>query len=244
MSTPHVLVLADSLAYHGPAGAERPDHPDLWTSVMASELNARVDLLARLGWTTRDAWWALTKDPNSWGTYVPRADAMVIAVGGMDQLPAIVPTYLREGIPYMRPATLRSATRRAYLSASPRLMRVARGPFRQLPQRSTESYLSRIVAAMRFWHPGLPVLLLGPAPHSAQAYPVHRFHAPAVVATRRWAAANDALFLDLDPIVAPAIATGDHNPDGIHWGWTVHKEIGRLAAEALRIPLTNHERAH
>jgi hypothetical protein len=245
-STRHVLVLGDSLAFHGPDQPHRPSDPRLYPNTMAAALGdptfgdpvlggpVRADLVARLGWTARDAWWALTKDPNVWGELLPRADALVLGVGQMDHLPAAVPTWVRDSIPYVRPGSLRRQVRRAYNAATPHVIRATDGRLRQLPQAATDHYLARIVAGVRTYRPGIPVVLLGPSPHAAPAYPSHRQHDPAVAAGRRWAAAHDAGFVDLDPIVAPSLAAGTGNPDGMHWGWEVHAGIGAALAAELR----------
>jgi hypothetical protein len=232
--TRHVLVLADSLSFHGPDQPYPPNDPRLYPNVMAAALGAdvRADVVARLGWTARDAWWALTKDPRVWGELVPRADALVLGVGQMDHLPAAVPTWMRDAIPYVRPGGLRRQVRRAYRTATPLVIRATRGRLRQLPQVATDHYLARIVEAVRHYRPGLPVVLLGPSPHAAPAYPSHRHHDPAVAASRRWAVAHGSGLVDLDPIVLPSLAAGTGNPDGMHWAWDVHERIGRaLAAE-------------
>jgi hypothetical protein len=233
----HVLVLGDSLTFHGPDQPHRPSDPRLFPNVMAQQLGAdvRADVVARLGWTARDAWWAVTKDPNVWGELVPRADALVLAVGQMDHLPAAIPTWLREGIPYVRPGALRRQVRRAYGTVAPYVIRATDGRLRQLPQAATDHYLTRIVDGVRTYRPGIPVVLLGPSPHAAAAYPSHRQHAPAVIAARRWCATHDAGFVDLDPLVGPTLAAGTGNPDGMHWGWDAHEGIGvALAAELQR----------
>lgn len=236
--TARVLVLADSLAYHGPERAEMPDDPRLWPQVMTAELAAagraaQVDLVARLGWTARDGWWALTKDPRCWGEVLPRADAVVITLGGMDHLPAAIPTYLREGIPYLRPGGLRRRVRGVYRVAAPKVMALTGGPWRQLPQAATDAYLGRIVDAVRYWRPAAPIVLLGPAPHAAPDYPVTRGHAPAVAAARRFAADRELAFIDLDPLVWPCLRDGSANPDGMHWGWRSHARIGAAVAAQL-----------
>ena len=116
----HVLVLGDSLTFQGPQGIVAPTDPRLFPNLAAAQIAVqfgspvKVDLVAREGWTSRDAWWALTKDPVVFGTYLTRASAVIIAVGGMDQLPAVIPTYLREGLPYLRPGSVRRRTRRLY----------------------------------------------------------------------------------------------------------------------------------
>jgi hypothetical protein len=196
-------------------------------------VKVRVDLVARLGWTTRDGWWALTKDPRCWGEVLPRADAVVIALGGMDQLPAAIPTYLREGIAYVRPGSLRRRVRSVYRIAAPRIMRATGGPWRQLPQAATEAYLGRIVEAIRYWRGEAPIVLLGPAPHAAGDYPVTAGHAPAVAAARSQARRLAVDFLDVDPLVYPSLRDGSANPDGMHWSWRSHSEIGAATAQLL-----------
>lgn len=232
----HVLVLADSLSFHGPDCPHPPGDPRLYPNVMAAALGdgVRADLVARLGWTARDAWWAVTKDPRVWGELVPRADALVLGVGQMDHLPAAVPTWLRDSIPYVRPGSVRRRVRETYRSLAPHAIRATGGRMRQLPQAATDHYLARVVEGVRHFRPGIPVVLLGPSPHAATSYPSHRHHAPAVAASRRWAAAHGTGLVDLDPIVLPSLAAGTGNPDGMHWGWEVHDAVGRALAEALR----------
>ncbi|TXH41622.1 MAG: SGNH/GDSL hydrolase family protein [Actinobacteria bacterium] len=237
----HVLVLGDSLTYHGPERAELPADPRLWPNVMARALcpalgrgsEVRVDLVARMGWTARDGWWALTKDPRCWGEVLPRADAVVLALGQMDQLPAAVPTYLREGIPYLRPASVRTVVRRVYRASAPPVMRLTGGPWRQLPQPATDAYLGRIVQAVRYWRPGVPIVLLGPSPFDSPYYPAAAGHAPAVAAARSWSIANEVSFVDVDPLVLPSLRDGTANADGLHWSWRSHDLVGRALAATL-----------
>ncbi|MBI1378616.1 MAG: SGNH/GDSL hydrolase family protein [Frankiales bacterium] len=235
----HVLVLADSLAFHGPDGPQPPGDPRLYPNVLAASLagpgdEVRADVVARIGWTARDAWWALTKDPRVWGELVPRADAVVLGVGGMDALPASVPTFLREGIPYVRPGSLRRGVRRAYAATSPRVIRLLDGRVRQLPQAATDHYLRRVVEGIAHYRPGLPSVLLGPSPYAAATYPSDRGHAPAAAAARRWAAAHGTGLVDPDPLVLPALRDGSANPDGLHWAWSTHEAVGRALAAELR----------
>jgi len=232
----HLLVLADSLAYHGPRSPVPLTDPRLYPNVMAAALggSVRVDLLARLGWSAREAWWALTKDPRSWGEYVGRADGLVLAVGGFDQLPAALPSYLREGLAYVRPGGLRRGARGAYAVAAPRVMRLTGGRMRQLPQAATDHYLTRCVEAVRAFRPGIPVVLMGPSPWESALYPPTRGHAPAVVAAREWARGQGTGFVDLDPVVRPALDRREGNPDGLHWGWPTHAAVGAALAHELR----------
>jgi hypothetical protein len=243
-----VLLFGDSLTFHGPQGPVALRDPRLYPNVLAARLASaaatrgrradpvRVDVVARLGWTARDAWWALTKDPAVASVLAPRADALVLAVGQMDQLPAAVPTYLRDGIPYVRPGSLRRRVRRVYRRAGPAVIRVSGGRLRQLPQAATDTYLDRLLQAVRLLAPSgdqLPVVLLGPSPWRSAAYPSVRSHVPAVAAARHWAARSGVPVVELDPLVGPSLADGTGNPDGLHWSWDAHRLVGEATARAL-----------
>ena len=227
-----LLVLADSLAFHGPERAERPSDERLYPQEAGRILGMDVDLVARQGWTARDAWWALTKDPVVWGEYLPRAEALLIGVGGMDQLPTPVPTWLRESIPFIRHGPVRRGARIALRKVTPAMVRATGGPFRTLPQAATDRYLTRIVEGVRMMRPGLPIALLGPAPWTGPYYPSTRTHASSVMAARAWAARTGAAYVDIESIVAPRLPTC--NPDGMHWSWEVHALVGQAVAESLR----------
>jgi len=234
-------VFGDSLTFHGPASPVALTDPRLYPNVLGQVLRragspVRVDVVARLGWTARDAWWALTKDPYVATVLAPSATAVVLAVGQMDQLPAAVPTYLRDGIAYLRPGWLRRAARTTYRRAGPVLIRASGGRMRQPPQAATDTYLRRITQAVRLLSPlgqDLPIVLLGPAPYAAPAYPSQRPHRPAVAAGRAWAARARVTFVDLEPLVGPGLADGSSNPDGMHWGWGVHRRVGLAVAAAI-----------
>ncbi|WP_460459711.1 GDSL-type esterase/lipase family protein [Angustibacter peucedani] len=232
--TGRLLVLGDSLTYHGPSGPVLITDPRLWPQRVGSALGRDVDLLARQGWTARDAWWALTKDPVAWSVLLPRADVLVLAVGGMDALPASLPTYLREGIAYLRPAPLRRRARRWYRAAHPAVVRAVDGRWRTLPQTATDHYLSRVVTGARYYRPGLRVLALAPPPWRSQDHPSQRSHAPSVRAARAWAAREDVALVELDPVVGPALAAGGGNPDGLHWDWPTHAAVADAVLARLR----------
>jgi hypothetical protein len=230
-----LLVVADSLAFHGPVRGELATHPGLYGNVAATALGTTLDLVARRGWTARDAWWALTKDPHVYSVLLPRAEAVLLAVGGMDYLPAVLPTYLREGIAYLRPPALRRAARTAYLAAQPVGARLTAGRWRTLPQRLTDHYLSRCVGGIRYYHPGVPVLGILPPPHAAPLYGrVTAGHGPAVAAAAAWGAREGVPMVDVSAVVARHLPLGRCSPDGMHWGWECHAEVGRAVAAAVR----------
>jgi len=226
-----LLVFADSLAFHGPERAERPSTPELFPNICAHALgaNVQVDLVARLGYTARDGWWALTKDPVVWGTYLPRATAVVIAQGQYDQLPAAIPTWLRESIPFIRPGSVRRQVRQAYLRVSPTLIRATGARMTQLSPVVTNHYLTRMVEGIRYMRPGLPIVRLLAAPYESGLYPSNRPHIAAAAAGRNWCDQMSVIAVDTDPLVTRKT----DNPDGLHFGWDSHRLIGEATAAAL-----------
>ena len=234
-----VLVVADSLAFHGPSQPELLTHPDLYPNVLARLLGAEVHTVARLGWTARDAWWALTRDPYVYSVLLPRADAVVLAVGGMDHLPAAVPTYLRNGLDYVRPGWLRRRAKLAFHLANPYVVRATGGRLRTLPQAATLQYLTRCVEAIRLVRPGVPVVGIVPPPHDAPYYGhVTSTHAPAVAAHREWGERMAVPLADLDAVIGPHLADGTLNPDGMHWSWEAHADVANALAQAIRTERT------
>ncbi|GGG02655.1 diglucosylglycerate octanoyltransferase [Rhodococcoides trifolii] len=231
MDRPVLLVVADSLAYYGPKGGLPADHPDIWPNIVARELNWDVELVARIGWTARDAWWAVTQDPRIWAT-VPRAGALILGVGGMDSLPSPLPTAFREQIRYVRPPALRRVVRAGYGWAQPRLAHLGRPV--ALPPRLSVEYLEQIRAAMTNLRPGIPIIGTLPSIHRCDAYGrVHAGRPAAVAATTAWASANGVPLVDLKDAVQENILSGNANPDGIHWGWDAHVRVAEAMLATL-----------
>jgi len=246
MSGPVLLVLADSLSFHGPSRAEPSDDVRLWHNIAADALGGRVELLAGYGWTARHAWYALTHDPRIWPV-LPNVDALVLGVGGMDTLPSPLPTALRELIPVLRPDGLRRVVRRGYLAAQPGLSKALTvlpggGPV-GLPPRLTVRNLESCRAAVTTIRPGIPVVAMLPGVHRAPAYGrVHAGRAAAVRATEEWAAGAGVLTLDVAAVVGPHVLGGHGNPDGIHYGWAGHRLVGAALAELLAPVLVSHSK--
>ncbi|MDQ4038866.1 MAG: GDSL-type esterase/lipase family protein [Actinomycetota bacterium] len=232
---PRVLLLADSLAFHGPVRPELLTDPRIYPNVMAQALGAEVDVVAQVGWTARHVWRSLTRDPRVYSFLVPSADAVILAVGGMDYLPTALPTHLREGIGFLRPAWIRRGVRRGYLIGQPRVARWTRGGLRSLPQSLTDRYLANCVSALRMLRPGLPIIGILPPPHRAAAFGFElRGHARACRAARAWGAEHDVPLADLPAVVGPHLAAGRANPDGLHFGWECHRDVGVELARVLR----------
>lgn len=229
---PVLLVLADSLSYYGPKGGLASDHPDIWPNLVARQLDWDVELVARIGWTSRDVWWALTQDPRVWSA-VPRAGAVVFAVGGMDSLPSPLPTALREQLRYLRPPALRRVVRSGYQWLQPRLAPV--GWPVALPPRLSVEYLEKSRAALGYLRPDLAVLATLPSVHRSEAYgKVHSGRAGAVTAITGWAQEKGVPLVDLAEAVRDNVFSDQGNPDGIHWGWDGHVKVAAAMLEALR----------
>lgn len=230
---PRLLVFGDSLSFHGPTGPCAADEPRLWPNVAAAALGGRADLVAGLGWTARDAWWSLIGDPRVWAD-LHHVDAVVLAVGSMDTLPSPLPTYLRQGLRYLRPDPLRRLARNAYLAAQPRLAVALRGRPAVLPAKLTVHYLDTAVEALRILRPSLPVIGILPSVHRAPAYAgVHTARAGAAAAIAAWGARAEVPLLDLAAVVGEHVLGGKGNPDGMHWGWDGHAEVGGAMAALL-----------
>jgi hypothetical protein len=229
-----LLVLGDSTCFHGPERAELLTESRLFANVAAAHLGMRAEIVAGAGWMSRDGWWAVSRDPRVW-TLLDDSELQAVALmlGSMDQLPASVPIVLRESIRYVRPAAARRRVRDAYHRTHPFVVRGTAGSFRQLNQSATDHYLSRILGAVRHYRPEADVVLLGPAPWKSESYPQTRGHAAAVEAATQWCARHEVGHLDLDPIVGAMLADGRGNPDGLHWDWPTHREVGEALARLL-----------
>lgn len=233
MNRPILLVLADSLAFHGPTKAMPSDEPRLWPNIMAGRLGGTALLFAGAGWTARDAWWALAGDPNIWAA-LPKIDALVLAVGSMDTLPSPLPTYFRTGLRYLRPDPLRRTARELYVRSLPVLSKALRGRPVALPAELSVRYLDDTVGAIRALRPELPAFAILPATHRASSYGfVHTGYTPAAAAIAAWGRRRDIPLLDLAALTKDHVVRGDGNPDGMHWGWAGHAAVGEAMAKLV-----------
>ena len=225
-----LLVFCDSLSYYGPTGGLPADDSRIWPNIVAEHLDWDVELIGRIGWTSRDVWWAATQDPRSWAA-LPRAGAVVFATSGMDSLPSPLPTALRELIRYVRPPRLRRWARDGYAWAQPRFSPIARAA---LPPHLTVEYLEMTRAAIDFNRPGIPVVASLPSVHIAATYgKAHRGRPGTVAAITRWAGEHDVPLVDLKAAVADEVLSGRGNPDGIHWNFEAHQAVAGLMIKAL-----------
>lgn len=229
-----VVVLSDSLAYYGPAGGLPADDERIWPNLVGQAVGRRVELFGRIGWTSRDIWWALTQDPRIWAA-LPHADVLVLAYGGMDSLPSPLPTALREQIRYVRPHQLRQVVRDGYAWIQPRAARL--GWPLALPPRVTVEYLEKVRDAVAQLRPELPIVVCLPSTHTSPYYGrVHGGRVPTTAAVRAWAAANDVPTVDFYPVTRDEFTDHPHdmNPDGIHWGFRCHAGIADAVVPVVR----------
>lgn len=232
-TAPRILVLGDSLSFHGPDSGYPADEPRLWPNVCARDIDGEAVLFAGFGWTARDAWWALIGDPQLWAE-LHRADVVVLAVGSMDTLPSPLPTYLRTGLRYLRPDGLRRFARGAYRRAQPALARLTRGRPAVLPSRLTVRYLDTAVGALRVLRSELPIVGWLPSVHRSADYGrVHSERAATAARLDAWAERTGVPMLDVAAVVGEHVLGGHGNPDGMHWGWDGHAAVGHAMAERI-----------
>ena len=227
---PTLLIFADSLSYYGPTGGLPADDPRIWPNLVAAQLDWDVELIGRIGWTSRDVWWAATQDPRAWAA-LPRAGAVIFATSGMDSLPSVLPTALRELIRYARPARLRRLVRDGYGWLQPRFSPLARAA---LPPHLTADYLEMTRGAIDFNRPGIPIVAALPSVHIADSYGrAHHGRDATAAAITEWATAHNVALVDLKAAVAEEIMAGRGNPDGIHWNFEAHRAVADLMLKAL-----------
>ena len=165
---PVLIVIADSLSYFGPKGGLPADHPRIWPNLVAAELDWDVELVARIGWTCRDAYWALIGDPRIWAA-VPRAGAVVLrhrrhghpALAAADRA-------ARNDPRTCGPPVLRREVRTGYKWLQPRLSKLGRPV--ALPPKVSVDYLEQAREALEQLRPDLPVVAVLPSVHDCEAY--------------------------------------------------------------------------
>lgn len=228
-----IVVLSDSLAYYGPTGGLPADDPRIWPNLVGEQCAREVKLFGRIGWTSRDVWWALTQDPNIWAA-VPTADIVVLAFGGMDSLPSPLPTAVREQIRYVRPNRFRQWVRDGYAWVQPRAAK-AGWPV-ALPPKVTIEYLEKIRSALGQLRPDLPIVVCLPPTHRSPYYGyVHSGRIPTTAAMVQWAQHHEVPTVNFYPSTRDAFHTtpDQMNPDGIHWGFDCHRQIADAVAAGV-----------
>ena len=233
-----LVVLGDSLAFHGPEVPLPPAWPTFYPSLLRGHLEEatgrpwRVTVVAREGWGLRDIWLALQKDVHVQQDVLMGADAVVLGAGSFDWVPVGVPTPLRALLPYVRPTSLRRRLRVWLDLAHPRLVRATRGAMVRTPAEVYAHCWRKSVGALRLFAPDAALCAVLPSVHRSGYYGrVHPYHERGMTLTRALGAELDVPLVDLAAITSRHL--GDMNPDGIHWGWAQHAEVAEAMAAVL-----------
>lgn len=242
-----LVVLADSFAFTDHHGPQLPDEPALFPNVTARELerltgrSVRVATIAAAGWGVRELWRALTKDRHLQFEVLAGADAVVVAVGSYDHLPAGLPVSLAGLVPHIRSAPLRRRLRRWIECGDRLLIRTTGGRFRRVPAPEFERLYDLALGQIRGLTHGAPTVALGPAGQRSERYGRRNPHLVVGEALQeRVADRHGIAFVPCRSLVSPH---GDGlNPDGIHWPHGAHEVVGRAAGVVLADQLTGRRR--
>lgn len=234
-----MVVIGDSTSFTDATGPQRPDHPDLYPNVVASDLEAalgrkvEVTVVARPGQTVRDAARAITKDRHLQFDLVARADIIVVGVGSFDHAPAGVPPAVEAVVPYLRPAWVRRRVRQGLRTSYPRLVGLTGGRRNRTPASEFDRLFALLLDQVRWLTQGRAAgVVIGPTSHRS-AYYGHR-HPRHPANERRHlalAAAHGFATVPSWAHVEPHVAS--LNDDGIHWPGVAHRSVGRDVAAAL-----------
>jgi diglucosylglycerate octanoyltransferase len=238
-----VVVLGDSLSFHGPDGPVPLSEPRLYPNVLGRRLDAltgrvwAVDVWARAGWGLRELWLALQKDVHLQQQLLVHADAVVLGIGNADQLSVAIPRWAVMALPYLRPTALRREVRRRIDHLHPAATRLTRGRLRFTPPAVIEHCFGKSVDAVRlFAGPQVPLVAVLPAAHRTTYYGgVTRHHDEVHALLTRLAAARDVPAVDLAPLTRDRL--DELNPDGAHWSWPIHHDVGTAMADVLAAQL-------
>lgn len=235
---PRLAVLADSLAFHGPEGPVPLADPRLYHRRAAARLARAtgedwdVAVWARAGWGLRETWLGLQKDVNLQQQILMGSAAVVLGTGTMDQASVAVPRWAMQALAFVRPVGLRRRVRVAVDRTHPAATRLTCGRWRYTPPSVVAHCFAKSVAALRLFAPDAALVCVLPAVHRAVYYGgVDRWHAVTHATMAGLAEAKGIAAVDLAPLSARHLHA--YNPDGAHWGWDLHAEVGEALAAAL-----------
>jgi diglucosylglycerate octanoyltransferase len=244
---PRLVVLADSLSFHGTNGPLPLADPRLYPNVLAERLVEAtgerwdVAVVAQAGWGVREAWLALQRDVHLQQQVLLHADAVVFGVGSSDHLSLGVPRPVMAVLHFVRPTELRRRLRRGIDRHHHRLVRLTGARIRYTPPSVYRHAWRKSVEALRLFAPEAALCAVVPAIHDAPYYAhVHPHHAEGVAETRALAAALGVPLVDLPAILRPHL--GAFNVDGVHWSDPVHVAVADAMA-ALLLPQLAARRA-
>lgn len=239
-----LVVIGDSTAFTDHEGPQLPDHPALYPNVTARHVEealgrpVAVSVLARPGQTVRDAHRLVTKDRHAQFEVLAGADAVVVGVCSFDHAPGGVPAAVEALVPFLRPAPLRRAARRALRAAYPRIVRATGGRLRRTPPAEFSRLYDGLLLVVRGLTQGAAGVALGPTSHRSPYYGGDLHPRRETAERSQFAIAERHGFATVPvwPLVEPHLDR--LNPDGIHWPHAVHaavgEEVGRRLVAQLR----------
>lgn len=233
-----LVVLGDSTAFTDDEGPQLPGHPTLYPNVLARQLEAdlgrsvAVTVLARAGMTVHEALRTVTKDRHAQFDVLAGADAVVVAIGGIDHAPGGVPAVVDAVVPHLRPPGLRRWVRGRLHAAYPWIVRATRWRLRRTPAAQFDLLFDRLLLVVRGLAAGAAMVVAGPTSHRAAFYAGrHPLH-PVAEAEQLAVAARHAIpGLPIWRLVEPH--ADRLNPDGIHWPAEAHAAVGAALAAVL-----------
>lgn len=225
----HLLVIGDCLTYWGPLGPCSFDEPRLWPNLVAKEFEADLEVLVGPEWTARDASAALLQ-----GSIEVDVDAVIVAVGGMDQRASSLPPELSRnsliaGLRLIYPECFSRGADTLIEFVSSIAIQLTGGRFRRRPQDETDRELALIVSTMRQRQADIPLVLLAPGVSNSSRH----HHKDAVIAARRWSDRHHTGLVEVDNLIEPSLVDGTANPDGVHYSWLTHQLVARAVANEL-----------
>ncbi len=235
---PRLVVLADSLSFHGPRGplplADGRLYPNLLAEALSEETAADWDpvVVAWAGWGVRELWYALQRDVHLQQQVLFGADAVVLGVGSADTLSVGVPRPAMAVLHFVRPTRLRRRIRRFIDRHHHALVRLTGGAIRHTPPSVYRHCWRKSAEALRLFAPDAALCAVLPASHDGPYYAgLHPHHRELTALTVELAAAQGLPTVDLDAIVRPHLGT--MNVDGMHWSFEVHADVAAAMAAAL-----------
>ncbi|HWH32878.1 MAG TPA: hypothetical protein VNU01_09430, partial [Egibacteraceae bacterium] len=116
--------------------------------------------------------------------------------------------------------------------AHPWLVRATRGALVRTPPSVYAHCWRKSVEALRLFAPDAALCAVLPSVHRSAYYAgMHPHHERGMALTRALAAELDVPLVDLAAITARHL--DGLNPDGIHWSWAQHREVGEAMARTL-----------
>lgn len=238
-----LVVLGDSTAFTDDVGPQLPDHPTLYPNVLAHRLEERLGgpvhltVLARAGMTVREAFRTVTKDRHAQFDVLAGADAVVVALGGIDHAPGGVPGAVDAVVPFLRPPGLRRRVRRWLHRAYPWLVRATRWRLRRTSRTEFRRLFDRLLLVVRGLADGAALVVVGPTSHRTDFYASrHPLHAAAEAEQLTIAEEHGIPTLRVWELIEPY--ADRLNPDGIHWPPAAHAAVAAALLEILAPQLT------